>query len=456
MQSVVESSPLLSFKNPCELVRSTCRKWMEEEGSIIIDDVDDDDDDDDDDERQYWIQKQEPSNSILSSSSSKKGQRRSVLIRHDNLPILANEILMQQKLMAVTTTTETKDTWIEWDTEGWHYNGLGFNGTEDERRERVALYLLALDAINFCFWPMPEEDGDDININSTNINPLEYEHLATTLKKMAEADHVLVSKSDDDDDSKEQHRKNEYVFSPNNLVTMTPEKMMNLLNPYLDKKKYPLPNIKKRAQLWREVGEGILRDYNGTVITLLDRAEQDASKLVELTATSFPGFRDEVYITSSSSSSTPQQRLVFLKRAQIFVGDINAALKLQLNGMERLTTFADYRVPQVLRHWDILLYAPPLANKVDNFIEIKKGSHEEVSIRSATIVVVEDLVKLLNNQNHCNEIMDNNENNNNNNNANNRCEYTDVTVDWYLWQVGERMHQDGLMKPFHKVRTHFY
>jgi len=102
------------------------------------------------------------------------------------------------------------------------------------------------------------------------------------------------------------------------------------------------------------------------------------------------------------------------------------------------------------------LYAPPLANKVDNFIEIKKGSHEEVSIRSATIVVVEDLVKLLNNQNHCNEIMDNNENNNNNNNANNRCEYTDVTVDWYLWQVGERMHQDGLMKPFHKVRTHFY
>mmetsp|Transcript_51553 Transcript_51553/g.57583 ORF Transcript_51553/g.57583 Transcript_51553/m.57583 type:complete len:108 (-) Transcript_51553:342-665(-) len=51
---------------------------------------------------------------------------------------------------------------------------------------------------------------------------------------------------------------------------------------------------------------------------------------------------------------------------------------------------------------------------------------------------------------------DDDNNNNNDNNVNNRYEYTDVTVDWYLWQVGERMHQDGLMKPFHKVRTYFY
>jgi hypothetical protein len=34
--------------------------------------------------------------------------------------------------------------------------------------------------------------------------------------------------------------------------------------------------------------------------------------------------------------------------------------------------------------------------------------------------------------------------------------FTDVTVDWYLWQVAERMHQDGALKPFHRVRTQFY
>ncbi|OEU15731.1 hypothetical protein FRACYDRAFT_269470 [Fragilariopsis cylindrus CCMP1102] len=240
---------------------------------------------------------------------------------------------------------------------------------------------------------------------------------------------------------------------------MTAEKMRNLLRPYLDEKKYPLPNIQKRAQLWKEVGEGIIRDYNGMVLNLVNCASQDASRLVELIVTSFPGFRDEVYIAPSSSSSSPsqhqqqqQQRLVFLKRAQIFVGDINAALRLQLNGMERLTTFADYRVPQVLRHWKILVYSPLLSNKVDNYIEIKKDSYEEISIRAATIIVVEELVKLLNQNNSSND----NDSINTTANNNEQCKYTDVTVDWYLWQVGERMHQEGIMKPFHKVRTYFY
>ena len=496
----MESShpPTASFTNPCELVRKTCRKWMEEEeGAIIIDDDDNNDDDNDndndnndDDERRYWFQQQEHSSSSTSSSSSvidyhRHSHRRSVLIRYDKLPALANEILMQRQqtttaattaetTTATTTTTNVsseEEEWIEWDTEGWHYNGSGFNGTEDERRERVALYLLALDAINFCFWPLSEEkdqDDDDENkttitttatkkINSNNnINLLEYDHLAMALKKMAEADHV-VSKSDDDERNKKEQT-NEYAFSPSNLATMTAEKMRNLLRPYLDEKKYPLPNIQKRAQLWKEVGEGIIRDYNGMVLNLLNCASQDASRLVELIVTSFPGFRDEVYIAPSSSSSPSQQqqqqqqRLVFLKRAQIFVGDINAALRLQLNGMERLTTFADYRVPQVLRHWKILVYSPLLSNKVDNYIEIKKDSYEEISIRAATIIVVEELVKLLNRNNSSND----NDGINTTANNNEQCKYTDVTVDWYLWQVGERMHQEGIMKPFHKVRTYFY
>ncbi|MGK3736474.1 MAG: hypothetical protein ACI8RD_007689 [Bacillariaceae sp.] len=467
---------------------------MDEEGSIIIDDDNDDDyndnDNHNDEERRYWIQHQE--NSSLTLSLTGHRRRRSVLIRYDKLPALANEILMQRQQTAAateTTNVSSKDEWIEWDTEGWHYNGSGFNGTEDERRERVALYLLALDAINFCFWPLSEEKDDDdddnknktastsasatpakkINSNNNNkINLLEYDHLAMALKKMAEADHV-VSKSDNDDDDddddennkkQQQQQRNEYVFSPSNLATMTTEKMSNLLRPYLDESKYPLPNIQKRAQLWKEVGEGIIRDYNGAVLNLLNYANQDASRLVELLLISFPGFRDDVYISSSSSSSSSQhqqqqqqQRLVFLKRAQIFVGDINAALKLQLNGMERLTTFADYRVPQVLRHWKILVYSSLLSNKVDNYIEIKKGSYEEISIRAATIVVVEELVKLLNRNNNNNNNDDDDDDGNNNNE---RCRYTDVTVDWYLWQVGERMHQEGIMKPFHKVRTHFY
>ena len=135
------------------------------------------------------------------------------------------------------------------------------------------------------------------------------------------------------------------------------------------------------------------------------------------------------------------ERVVFLKRAQIFVGDINAALNLNLGGLEELTTFADYRVPQILRHFQILEYSPTLSNVVDSGEEIGMGSPDEVSIRAGTVVGVEELVKELNADENASSF---------------GTPFNDVNVDWYLWQVAERMNQDGVLKPFHKVRTHFY
>jgi hypothetical protein len=202
--------------------------------------------------------------------------------------------------------------------------------------------------------------------------------------------------------------------------------------------------------LWNEIGTVLLSKYNGSIMELLQCANNNASKVVELVASSFPGFQDEVYRNT--------QRHVFLKRAQIFVGDINAALQLNLDGMDQLTTFADYRVPQILRHWNVLEYSPTLAGKVDSKIEIDAGSVEEISIRAGTVVAVEELVKVLN-QIQTNGTKD--ENNSLNKTtptteSDQNIVFTDVTVDWYLWQVGERMNQEGLMKPFHRVRTHFY
>ena len=34
--------------------------------------------------------------------------------------------------------------------------------------------------------------------------------------------------------------------------------------------------------------------------------------------------------------------------------------------------------------------------------------------------------------------------------------WTDVQVDWYLWQVGEKLDGAGELKPHHRVRTIFY
>ena len=382
---------LPSFENPCDLVRKTCRAWTNDEA--------------------------------LGASENDLG-RRSVRIRLDKLSELAGEIVAQkaesESLKSTVDSNADSSSWIQWDEEGWHYSGKGFEGTQAQRKERVALYLLALDAINFCFWPLPSSDKS-IASTKTKTNLLEYDHLSIAMKKMAEADH---GNSDA-----------EYVFSPQNLASMDASKMTTLFESHLDPTKYPLPNIAKRAMLWKEVGLVLLDKFDGSATALLDASQQDASKLVELMAASFPGFRDEVYVPASQG----QQHIVFLKRAQIFVGDVNAALQLRLEGMDKLTTFADYRVPQILRHKGVLEYLPSLAKKVDQEQEIEKGSYDEISIRASTVVAVEELVKFLNEKHNTKETP-----------------FTDVTVDWYLWQVGERMNQEGKMKPFHRVRTHFY
>lgn len=354
----------VDFTDPCERVRSTCREWV-----------------------------------------TKNNQ--SVTVHKENLPRLATNFLRKKS---------QDPNWIEWDEEKWHYTGADYTGHESRRSERVALYILTLDAINFCFWP--NRDKSD-----TSPNPLEYEHLAMALKKMAEMDHESAENTESSccEDS--------FAFSPKNLAKMTPELLTSSLEPHLNG--HYLDNTEKRAQLLQEVGEGLIQGFNGSATELIQKAGQEASKLVALVLTSFIGFRDIVELGDN-------KQIFFLKRAQIFVGDVNAALNLELKGMERLTTFADYRVPQILRHFDILRYSPALAHMVDSGQEMKMGSKDELSIRAGTVTAVEDLVESLNDK------------------LGGEKEFTAVTVDWYLWQVGERMHQDGLLKPFHKVRTQFY
>jgi hypothetical protein len=419
-----------------------------------------------------------------------------VVINDVKIQDLADEILLgkQQKQSQRKVPNEdgsNNESWIEWDEEEWHYTGKNFEGQEIERKERVALYLLALDAINFCFWPpqsYADTDGDGTTTTSAT-NPMEYEHLAQALKHIAELDHRTKKQQEEAGSHGEDSVSIScYELNAENLARMTESKFLKLVGPYFEslntnvKKNgdiaanmYYIPNISKRVELLREVGAVLLEKFNGSTLRLIQTANGDASKLVELIATSFPGFRDEVLLESQrsindirknmingtidgSSSGTPSQsppsprRIVFLKRAQILVGDWNAALKLNLDGMDRLTTFADYRVPQILRHKDVLEYHPTLAELVDSNVELKSESIEEISIRAATVVAVQRLVRALNDK----KIDENSNTSCGGDEGTKEPPFTDVTVDWYLWQVGEKMNNEGQMKPFHRVRTHFY
>ena len=82
---------------------------------------------------------------------------------------------------------------------------------------------------------------------------------------------------------------------------------------------------------------------------LVSSANNEAWRLVEIVADSFPSYRDVIMYKGRTIS--------MLKRAQIFVSDLWFMFQGKsfgdLKGLEKLTMFADYRVPQVI---DYIVY----------------------------------------------------------------------------------------------------
>lgn len=56
---------------------------------------------------------------------------------------------------------------------------------------------------------------------------------------------------------------------------------------------------------------------------------------------------------------------------------------------EELTMFADYRVPQILRHLGIFEYSDELAKLIDTETELGFSSRYEVELRACTIMAVD-------------------------------------------------------------------
>lgn len=366
----------------------------------------------------------------------------------------------------------------EWDADGWHYTGNTYQRRkyqDDElyelmRMERVALYILSMDAINFCFWPSP---------SSSTKNGLEYEHLAIALRKVAEIDDVSDDRQEyagSGDSSTFVQAESSYALSPSNLTALTAAKLQSLLQPHFPSSSesmvYELPEIDVRCRLLNELGKGLLDHHNGSALKMISKANQSADSLVRIILETFPGFRDYVdreswkhkynscdWNASKSSSSV----IHFYKRAQIAVADVWAALgrcstsnqRCHFTDMNLITTFPDYRVPQILRQVGALQYTPELAAKVDNQEELDEGGVDEVSIRAGTVVAVEEMVELV--KKHLTHIAETDSSEEGKLNLHKLLEdVSAVTIDWYLWQRGEKEDRLNLLGPHHRVRTTYY
>lgn len=301
----------------------------------------------------------------------------------------------------------------------------------ETRDEKMMLdYLVVLDTLNFCFWPpfakatagkppfaasfaqgfgRPKKAlGGRIQKEKWNIkyNGQKYSGyfaLSLVLKKFFE---------------RNPERLNWNFFShisfPEFLKILEGGENLMLLT--------------KRWQALRAVASVMVQKYGGDAGKFVASAHGVAPRLVEKIYKELPFFDD--------IAAYGGRKVYFLKRAQILAVDLYAALGGKglgyLDNLDYFTAFADYKLPQILRHWGILEYSPKLANKIDRGTLIAAGSKEEVEIRSATVWAVEYLKEELEKLGK---------------------EFYSFEIDWILWNKSQK---EKINNPYHLTRTIYY
>ena len=123
------------------------------------------------------------------------------------------------------------------------------------------------------------------------------------------------------------------------------------------------------------------------VQALIEGADGSAVELVRSVVERFPSFND--------IAMYQEQEVRFYKRAQILVSDLAGAFNGRglgtFHDLNLLTAFADYKIPQVLRGFNALIYSPELDAAIAERRLIPMGSAWEVEIRAATIWACEFL-----------------------------------------------------------------
>ncbi|MGE5140299.1 MAG: queuosine 5'-phosphate N-glycosylase/hydrolase [Rudaea sp.] len=276
----------------------------------------------------------------------------------------------------------------------WNYEYHFF-----DRTERSVMYVFLLDALNFSFWGEPRWR---IRYGDAELDG--YWALAAALKRAA-----LESPQ---------------ILEADHLAVISPAELARAL-----RGKGEVPLFVERWRNAQELGR-VLRDrFDGSAVRMVEAADYDAPVLARHLSENLASFHD--------ASIYGGHEVRFFKRAQILAADLWGSFGGEgfgaLRNLGELTCFADYKLPQILRSWGILKYAPALARRVDRKELLDKDGLAEIEIRSSTVWGVELLRDRL---------------------ARLGRVLTSLQMDWFLWESSQ--HLDSKVKPYHRVRTVYY
>lgn len=258
------------------------------------------------------------------------------------------------------------------------------------------------DVVNFCFWAEKDKPKWSVEYPKGTITTGGWYSLTKCFQR------ALSEKIP--------------ILDPKFLINLTLDDVKSIFKGVND---VEIPLLKERLINLQEAGKVLEEKYSGKFINALEEANFDAINIVNLILKDFPSFRDIARIDG--------QEIAFLKRAQICAQDFSY-LNLQskfnktIKNVDILTAFADYKIPQMLRKYEVISYTKDLAEKIDNYILIEQGSREEVEIRSATVWCIELIRQKLK-------------------------KYTASDIDNALWLLSQDQKD---IKPYHRTYTIYY
>ncbi|XP_003738070.1 queuosine salvage protein [Galendromus occidentalis] len=194
-----------------------------------------------------------------------------------------------------------------------------------------------------------------------------------------------------------------------------------------------IPLFDERLNILHQAGRKLLEQYGGKFSNCLLQCGNDVDKLLRLVTAEFPSFRDQAVFEGRQVS--------FYKRAQILVADLWACFEGKSYGefhnIDNVTCFADYRVPQILAHFGVIIYSETLRKLLDSGALLQNEQREVCEIRGATISACEKIRDVLQSEF--------------------RSPMNAILVDFYLWGY-RRAHAKEVdaTTPYHRVRCIYY
>lgn len=265
-------------------------------------------------------------------------------------------------------------------------------------REEIANLILLIDALNFCFW---------------SPNPIHIQWRGRTYERFSAmmVSLMLAAKADP------------RWFDARYWVLVPREEIRQVLSGSGE-----LLLLEEREHIIRETGRVLIDRFDGSFAAAVATVSERAWPLAVLLMTNFDSFRDV--------SNYRGKPVYFMKRAQICAVDLSMAWERKghgaLDGLSDLTAFADYRVPQALRHLGILRLSAETERVIEEEHELSAESEAEIEIRAATIQAVDRMVKAAGLSGR---------------------KTTAWEVDWYLWALS---HDASVKVAHHRTKTIFY